>query len=88
VRNSKRQLRLMPDNPGPSTKQTDTSGNPSETYNWAHLAAVRQEWQHQIRYPYVNMLRPSETEIRSIERWVRNELYPELERTVLRVVQY
>jgi disulfide oxidoreductase YuzD len=76
MRNSQSQLRLVPGNPGPSTKQTDTSGNPSETYHWAQLAAVRQEWQHQFRYPYVNMLQPSAIEIRTVERWVREELYP------------
>ena len=86
MKNSQSKLRLVPGNPGSSNKQTDTSGNPSETYHWAQLTAVRQERQHQFRYPYLNMLQPTSTEMTSVERRVREELYPMNTKILLTVV--
>jgi hypothetical protein len=76
VRNIKHSLRLNTTGPGPSTRMTDTSGNPSESYHWGHLAMVRQEWRQQLRYPYVDTLQPTLPEIMCIERRVRAQLYP------------
>ena len=71
-----RQLRLTADSPFPSTTLTDTSGNPSESYHWRQMAAVRQEWQQEFWHPYVNAFELSLAEITNIETRVRRELYP------------
>ena len=60
----------------PSTRLTDTSGNPSESYHWGHMAAVRREWQLEFWSPTVNGFELTLSEIRSIETRVRRELYP------------
>jgi hypothetical protein len=65
--------------PAPQINCTDTSGNPSESYHWGHMATVRREWQHQFRQPYVtavNALEPTLSEITSTEMRVRTALYP------------
>lgn len=76
MRRNTRQLRLIADNPGASTKQTDTSGNPSESYYWRQMAAVRQEWQNEFWRPPVNGFELTLAEITNIETRVRRELYP------------
>jgi hypothetical protein len=54
----------------------DTSGNPSESYHWGHLAAVRREWLHEFWHPQVDAFPMTLAEIRTIESQVRRELYP------------
>jgi hypothetical protein len=76
MRRSNRQLRLMTDDPVASTKLTDTAGNPSESYHWRQMAAVRREWQHEFWHPHVDSFEVTLAEIRSIETRVRRELYP------------
>lgn len=73
---NQRQPRLVAQIPGRSTKLSDTSGNPSESYDWRQLAAVRQEWQHEFSHPYVNKFDLTLAEITNIESRVRRELYP------------
>ena len=73
---SNSQLRLIVKSPIPSTRLTDTSGNPSESYHWRHMAAVRREWQHEFSLPYVNDVDFPLSEIMRIETRVRRELYP------------
>ena len=70
------QLRLIEDSPAPSTRLTDTAGNPSESYHWRQMAAVRREWQQELWRPYENAFEFTIPEIISIERAVRKELYP------------
>ena len=76
MRNSNSQLRLIAKSSIPPIRLTDTSGNPSESYHWGHMAAVRREWQHEYCRPYVNTFELTLSEIRSIETRVRRELYP------------
>jgi hypothetical protein len=76
MRRNNRQLRLIADTPAASTKLTDTSGNPSESYYWRHMAAVRREWQHEFWRPSVNGFELTLAEITNIETRVRRELYP------------
>ena len=76
MRRNNRQVRLIADTPVPSTKLTDTSGNPSESYHWRQMAAVRQEWQDEFWRPSVNGSEMSLAEITNIETRVRRELYP------------
>ena len=71
----KSQLRLIGSNLAESTRLTDTSGNPSESYYWGHMMAVRREWRYWIGQPYVNALEPTLIEILSAEMRVREELY-------------
>ena len=66
----------MTDIPVASTKLTDTSGNPSESYDWGQMAAVRQEWQDEFWRPSVNGFEMTLAEITNIETQVRRELYP------------
>ena len=72
------QLRVIVNSPAPApfTKLTDTSGNPSESYHWRHMAAVRREWQHEFWCPPVNGFELTLAEITNIETHVRRELYP------------
>ena len=76
MRRNNRQLRLVADTTAVSTKLTDTSGNPSESYNWRHMAAVRREWQHEFWRPRENAFELRLAEITRIETQVRRELYP------------
>jgi hypothetical protein len=76
MRKSNTRLRLIVESPIPSTRFTDTSGNPSESYHWSHMAAVRREWQHEFWLPYVNDVDFPLSEIMNIETRVRRELYP------------
>ena len=76
MRRNNRQLRLIADTPAASTKLTDTSGNPSESYHWTQMAAVRREWQHEFWCPSVNAVELTLAEITNIETRVRRELYP------------
>ena len=76
MRRNSSQLRVIADTPAASAKLTDTSGNPSESYHWRQMAAVRQEWQHEYWRPEVDAFEPTLAEIRSIETQVRRELYP------------
>ena len=70
------QIRIVTDNPVRLTTLTDTSGNPSESYDWRHMAEVRQEWQHEFWHPYVDAFELTLAEITRIETQVRRELYP------------
>jgi len=71
------ELRAITDGPVSSTNFTDTCGNPSESYHWKQMAALRQEWQYEFRSPEaVDAYELTLTEIRSIETQVRRELYP------------
>ncbi len=47
MRRTNNQLRLVANSLAASTKLTDTSGNPSESYDWRHMATLRREWQHE-----------------------------------------
>ena len=76
MRKTNRQLRLIVESPVPSTRLTDTSGNPSETYHWSQMEAVRREWQEEFSLPYVNDVDFPLAEIVSIETRVKRELYP------------
>jgi len=76
MRRTNRQLRVIPDTPVASTKLTDTAGNPSESYHWSQMAAVRQEWQQEFWRPEVNGFELTLAEITNIETQVRRELYP------------
>jgi hypothetical protein len=75
MRRNNSQLRVV-SGPASFAKLTDTSGNPSESYHWSQMAAVRREWQHEFGRPYVNGFELTLAEIRSIETRVRRELYP------------
>jgi hypothetical protein len=76
MRRNNSQLKLIADTPARSTRLTDTSGNPSESYHWNHMAAVRREWQNEFWRPYANAFELTIPEVISIERRVRKELYP------------
>ncbi|HTG17240.1 MAG TPA: hypothetical protein VK747_18455 [Blastocatellia bacterium] len=76
MRRTNSQLRLMTDTPIAQTKLTDTSGNPSESYHWGQMDAVRREWQHEFWRPSVNGFEMTVAEITNIETRVRRELYP------------
>lgn len=76
MRRNNRQLRVVTDFAAASTNLTDTSGNPSESYHWGHLAAVRREWLHEFWRPRVDVFEMTLAEIRTIESQVRRELYP------------
>jgi len=76
MRKTNNLLRLIIPSPLQSTGLSDTSGNPSESYNWGHMTTLREEWLHQFRHPYVNAFEPTTTEIMSNEMRVRKELYP------------
>ena len=76
MRRNQSQIRLIVKNSAPPINLTDTSGNPSESYDWEHLALLRQEWQNEFWQPSVNSFEPTLTEITSIETQVRKELYP------------
>ena len=70
------QLKVIAGSPAPSTRLTDTSGNPSESYHWRHMAEVRREWQHEFWLPSVDAFELTLAEVMSIEMQVRMELYP------------
>jgi hypothetical protein len=76
MRRSNSQLRVIARSPAPFTRLTDTSGNPSESYNWRQMAAVRREWQHEFWRPCVSSFELTLAEITNIETRVRRELYP------------
>lgn len=76
MRKANTQLRLIVNSPARSIHLTDTSGNPSESYHWRQMAAVRREWQHEFRRPNVDAFEVTLSEIMSIETRVRRELYP------------
>jgi hypothetical protein len=76
MRRTNTSLRLTADIPVSLTTLTDTSGNPSESYHWRHMAAVRREWQREFWRPNANAFEMTIPEIISIERRVREELYP------------
>lgn len=76
MRRNSSHLRIITSSPAPSTKLTDTSGNPSESFYWSHIAKVRRELQQEFWRPCVDEFELSLAEIRSIETRVRRELYP------------
>jgi hypothetical protein len=76
MRRNNSQLRVVVSSPAQFAKLTDTSGNPSESYHWSQMEAVRREWQHEFWRPHVNGFELTLAEIRSIETRVRMELYP------------
>jgi hypothetical protein len=76
MRKKKIQIQVIARIPAPPARWTDTSGNPSESYHWGHMATVRREWQHQFRQEYMNVLEPTLLEITSTEMRVRTALYP------------
>ena len=76
MRKNKGQLKVIDDAPRLPIKRTDTSGNPSESYHWGHMAAVRREWLHQFGDLRNSASDLTVIEIRSIEARVRKELYP------------
>ena len=71
-----RQLRFIAGTPAASTKVTDTSGNPSESYDWKQMDAVREEWQNEFWRPSLDGFELTLAEITNIETRVRRELYP------------
>jgi len=73
---NKRQLRLITETPAAPTRLTDTSGNPSESYHWRQMAAVRREWQNEFWIPYPTGSEMTLADITNIETQVRRELYP------------
>jgi hypothetical protein len=76
MRRTNKQLRLAPDSRVVSTTLTDTAGNPSESYYWRQMAAVRRESQHELWRPCTDTIELTLAEIRGIEAKVRSELYP------------
>jgi hypothetical protein len=76
MRRNNRRLRLIAGAAAASPNLTDTCGNPSESYHWGHLAAVRREWLHEFWRPHVDAFPMTLAEIRTIESQVRRELYP------------
>ena len=76
MRRTDNQLRLVANSVAASAKLSDTSGNPSESYHWRHMATVRREWQHEFWRPTMNPFRLTLSEIVGIEARVRKELYP------------
>ena len=76
MRRNNRELEVVTDVAAASTNLTDTSGNPSESYHWGHLAAVRRECLHEFWRPRVDVFEMTLAEIRTIESQVRRELYP------------
>ena len=76
MRRNNRQLRVVDDRAVESTNMTDTSGNPSESYHWRHLAALSREWLHEFWRPKADKVDLTLAEIRTIESKVRRELYP------------
>jgi hypothetical protein len=76
MRRTNRQLRVIINSPAPNVNLTDTSGSPSESYNWGHLANLRREWLHEFWTPRADNLELTFAEITSIETLVRGELYP------------
>ena len=76
MRRNNSQLRVVVSSPTHFVKLTDTSGNPSESYHWNQMEAVRREWQYEFWRPHVNGFELTLAEIRSIETRVRMELYP------------
>ena len=72
----KNQIQVIARIPAAPSKWTDTSGNPSESYHWRHMAEVRREWRHQFREAYVNALEPTLFENTSAEMRVRTAPYP------------
>lgn len=71
-----RQLRLIADTPAVSIKLTDASGDPSESYRWTHMAAVRRELRHEFGIQHAGRFELQLAEIARIEAQVRRELYP------------
>jgi hypothetical protein len=76
MRRTNNQLRLVAKSLAASTKGTDTSGNPSETYHWRHMTTVRREWQHEFWCPTIIPLELTLDDRVGIEARVRKELYP------------
>ena len=76
MRKTNNQLRLVANSLAASTKLTDTSGNPSESYDWRHMATVRREWQHEFWCPTIIPLELTLDDRVGIEARVRKELYP------------
>jgi hypothetical protein len=76
MRRTNRKLRAIVSSPAANVNLTDTSGNPSESYHWGHLAALRHEWLHEFWRPGGDSSELTVAEIRSIETRVRKELYP------------
>lgn len=76
MRNTQRNLKLIDKRRAPVTKLTDTSGNPSESYNWRHMAEVRRACQQELWRSAANASNLSVAEIVNIEMRVRKELYP------------
>jgi hypothetical protein len=76
MRRTNRQFRVVADFAAATTNLTDTSGNPSESYYWGHLADLRREWLHEFWRPRVEAFEMTLGEIRAIEARVRRELYP------------
>ena len=76
MRRTNNQLRLAANSPTASTKLTDTSGNPSESYHLRHMATVRREWQHEFWSPTIIPLELTLDDRVGIEARVRKELYP------------
>ena len=76
MRRTNIQLKPIVDTTAASTNLTDASGNPSESYDWRQMEAVRREWQNEFWHPYVNDFELTLAEIKNIETRVRRELYP------------
>lgn len=76
MRKPNRQLRFIANSLAPPTRVSDTSGNPSESYHWRHMAAVRREWIHEFWLPRAYVPELTLSEIVNIETRVRKELYP------------
>jgi hypothetical protein len=76
MRRNNRRLKLIADGAAATATLTDISGNPSESYDWRHLAAVHREWIQEFWVPRLDVFEMSLAEIRRIELQVRRELYP------------
>jgi hypothetical protein len=76
MRGNNKQPGLIADAAAASTNLRDTCGDPRESYNWRHLAALRREWLHEFWRPHVDAFEMTLAEIRTIESQVRRELYP------------
>ena len=74
MRTTNNQLRIVDNSLAASTKRADTSGNPSESYHWRHMASVLRDWQHEFWRPTMNILEFTPSEKVCIEGRLRKEL--------------
>ena len=70
------QLNLIANRVAAETKLTDTSCNPSESYDWRRMATMLREWRHEFWRLNMKPLELTLDDRVCIEARVRKELYP------------